>query len=121
MHSSNGNRTITTVAEVVSNEVLLALAMLAGHQGLDPLFITREIRVALQQVGVRIKRALPEGTVSRVWQANVAAATRAKARGQGLLGYALILVLIVLVVAVVLALLGTRVSLALGDKLGLPK
>ena len=121
MHSNNGSQTVTTVAEVVNNEVLVSLAILAGQPGLDPLFITHEIRAALQQVGVRIKRALPAGTVSRVWQANVAAATRAKARGQGLLGYALIILLLVLVAAAALALLGTHVSLALGDKLALPK
>lgn len=121
MHGNTGNRTITTLAEVVSNEVLVSLAMLAGQPGLDPLFITQDIRAALQQVGVRIKRALPAGAVSRVWQANVAAATRAKARGQGLLGYALLVLLLVLVAAAALALLGARVSLALGDKLALPK
>ena len=121
MRRNNGNRTITTLAEVVSNEALTSLAMLAGHQGLDPLFITCEVRDSLQRVGVRIKRALPEGTVSRVWRANVTAAARAKARGQGLLGYALIILLLILVAAAILALLGARVSLALGDSLGLPK
>lgn len=121
MRGNNGSQTATTLAEVVSNEVLVSLAMLAGQPGLDPLFITREVRDSLRRVGVQIKRTLPEGTVSRIWQANIAAAARAKARGQALLGYALILVLAVLVVAIVLALLGGRVSLALGDGLGLPK
>ena len=115
-----GNK-IVTIAEVVSNEVLMSLATLAGHQGLDPLFIAREVRDSLQRVGVRIKRALPEGAVSRVWKANVAAAARAKARGEGLLGYALLILLVVLVLAAVCAVLGARVSLALGDGLALPK
>jgi hypothetical protein len=119
MRSSDGKKTTTTVAEVVSHEVLVSLARMAGHQGLDPLFISREVRDSLRRVGVRIRRALPESAVSRVWKANLAAVGRPKARGHGLIEYAILLLLGACVLGIALALIGAQLGQLLADGLGL--